>query len=364
MATTGAELSRELDLQVDKAYTGYLDPAKKNRLFLMAYIQLAEKKYNSMDTQQVYDELTHFIKTDYSVNVRGGKVYTFPLQVNQASFSGGVLTISTWLENQLEVGDTVSLSGLTGLSNVPSSATVASVVNSNVFTVSAPGVAGSHVQFSGSVTWAGLLADYHHLLTVNCFYEDELPYPLVGASNTSPIVIEFSQRTNLRTGEKVSVRNVTGNTAANGDFYIKKVGQRKYSLFSNDRLSVPVVGNGQYNSGGIVVRSKSAYANVLVPDQKTSSFQVATKEYPKVQISEGYLKLSPPPDRVLVDYMTEGAVSPVVRIDVLDNVTDLELYYPKKFLTRLINEAADLFSLQARDLSQYQAQTNETVENP
>lgn len=364
MATTGIEISREFDLQIDKSYTGYLDPAKKNRLLLMAYMQLAEKKYNNMDRQQVYDELTHFVKTEYPVDVRDGKVYTFPLQVNQASFSGGVLTVSTWLANHLQVGDDVNLSGLTGLVNVPSSATVTSILNPNTFTVSATGVTGSHVQFSGVVTWDGLLPDYHHLLTVKCLYEDELDSVLIGATNSSPVVIEFKHRTNLRSGEKVEVRNVTGNTAANGSFYVKKVGARRYSLFSDSRFSVPVVGNGQYNSGGIVVRSVGSYANVLVPDQKTSTFQAATKEYPKVQISSGYLSFSPSPSRIEIDYMTEGAVSPTVRIDVLDGVTDLELYYPKKFLTKLVNEAADLFSLQARDLSQYQAQTNETVENP
>lgn len=364
MPTTGIELSRELDLQVDKAYTGYLDAAKKNRLFLMAYIQLAEKKYNDMDKQQVYDELTHFVKTDYPVSVRGGKVYTSPLQVNQASFSGGVLTVSTWLANQLQVGDTVSLNGLTGLSGVPASAVVASVVNPTTFTVLATGVTGTHVQFSGNVTWSGLLPDYHHLLTVKCIYEDEIFSPLIGATNSSPIVIEFRDRTNLRTGEKIQVKNVTGNTAANGLFYVKKIGARRYLLFFDDRFSVPSVGNGSYNSGGVVVRTLGSYANVLVPDQKTSSFQVSSKEYPKVQISSGYLTFSPSPENIEIDYMTEGAVSPTVRIDVLDGVTDLELYYPKKFLTRLVNEAADLFSLQARDLSQYQAQTNETVENP
>jgi hypothetical protein len=117
MPTTGAELSRELDLQVDKAYTGYLDPAKKNRLFLMAYIQLAEKKYNQMDRQQVYDELTHFVKTDVPVQMRSDKIYTFPLQVNTAVFSGGVLTITTWKENQLQVNDTVNYSARKGRVN-------------------------------------------------------------------------------------------------------------------------------------------------------------------------------------------------------------------------------------------------------
>ena len=364
MPTTGAELSRELDLQVDKAYTGYLDPAKKNRLFLMAYIQLAEKKYNQMDRQQVYDELTHFVKTDVPVQMRSDKIYTFPLQVNTAVFSGGVLTITTWKENQLQVGDTVNLSGFAGLVNVPSSAVVSSVTSANTFSVAATNVTGVHTPFSGTVIWDGLLSDYHHLLTVKCLYDNELFSPIVGATNSSPVVIEFRDRTNLRTGEQVEVRNVTGNTAANGLVYVKKVGARRYSLFSDSRLSNPIVGNGTYNSGGVVVRSEDSYANVLVSDQKTSSFQVASEKYPKVQISQGYLTFSPKPDSILIDYMTEGAVSPTVRIDVLDNVTDLELYYSKKLLTRLINEAADIFSLQARDLSQYQAQTNETVENP
>jgi hypothetical protein len=93
-------------------------------------------------------------------------------------------------------------------------------------------------------------------------------------------------------------------------------------------------------------------------------FSDATFDFPKFEISEGYLIFEPAPNRIRIDYMTEGAVSPTPRIDVNDNATDLELYYNKKFLVRLVNEAADLFNLQQRDLSQYQAQTQETIENP
>jgi hypothetical protein len=226
-----------------------------------------------------------------------------------------------------------------------------------------------YVPNTGSVTSDKIIFDYHHLLTVECIYVRQyIKNNIVDATNATPIVIKVEGRTDLRSGEKVTITGVTGNLTANGIYYLKKLyayeGYSKYSLYQDKDLTIPVAGFGPYNSGGEIKKEFDNYAVQRISDQKISIFSDATVEFPKFQVSEGYLVFEPAPNKIRIDYMTEGQVSPTPRIDVNDDATDLELYYNKKFLVRLVNEAADLFSLQQRDLSQYQAQTQETIENP
>lgn len=367
MATTGFELGRELDLLVDKPYTTFFDNAKKNRLLTMAFINLREKKYNSLDRQQVYDELTHFLKTEVSKPVRNGRLYTGPIQVVGLVVTPTQIEYEVAVPHDLVVGDLVTIRDVQGVplanvSNVP----IVSVSGVKSFVVSVSNAVGVYVPLSGVMTSENMLSDYHHLLSVRCVYSEVRRYSdvKVDCAEGTPIVVRFNRPVDLRTGEQVEISGVTGNTAANGTFYVRKVGLDRYQLFVDENFLVPVASNFPYNSGGIVRRVIEQYAMPYVSDQKISVFGEATKRYPKFEVAQGFIKFSPIPSSVVVDYMTTGLDTPIVRIDVSDNVTDLELYYPKKFLMRLVNEAADLFHLSVRDLSQYQAQTQETIENP
>ena len=366
MPTTGAELGRELDLIVDKPYTGFFDAAKKNRLFLMAFINLTEKKYNSLDRQQVYDELTHFLKTGVEHTVRNGRVYTKPLQIASVSIAVNDVGIVTYLPHDLAVNDSVTISDAQGVAGLNVTAGVVSVVSPTEFRVNIAGATGAYVPNSGKFVSPIMLPDYHHLLSVECVYEDVSKYANVRieCAEGNPATIRLNRPVDIRTGDRITISGVTGNTAVNGTWYVRKVGLERYKLYVDSDFQVPVVSNQAYNSGGLVRREVRNYAMPYVSDQKISSFGTASVSYPKFEISEGFLKLEPAPVKIVIDYMTEGAVIPTVRIDVSDNVTDLELYYPKKFLVRLVNEAADLQHLAMRDLSQYQAQTQETIENP
>jgi hypothetical protein len=368
MPTFGVDLSNELSLLVDKAYTGYLDPAKQNRLFLMAYINLVEKKYNNLDRQQVFDELSYFIKTGVSVPMRNGKVYTQPLQLSGVSLlPNDVVQLTSIYGHELVVGDIVNVSGVQGLLNLNGGPyVVTAVLSPTVFEVIVIGVTGVYVLNSGSFTSSNMLPDYHHLLSLKASYVLSSRYSgvkVIGAAGT-PVLLKLNRPVDFRTGELMRVSGVTGNVAANGDYYVKRVGNTGYELFIDEDLQLPVSSVSAYNGGGVISRVLEVYATPYVSDQKISSFGKADKEFPKYEVSQGMLKVEPAPSSIELDYMTEGAVIPTVRIDVLDSVTDLELYYPKKLLVRLVNEAADLQHLSMRDLTQYQAQTQETIENP
>jgi len=74
-----------------------------------------------------------------------------------------------------------------------------------------------------------------------------------GATNATPIVVTTPTHS-LVDGDFVTISGVVGNTAANGSFYVKKMSNTSISLYTDKALSQPVVGNGDYVSGGDLAR--------------------------------------------------------------------------------------------------------------
>jgi hypothetical protein len=100
--------------------------------------------------------------------------------------------------------------------------------------------------FSGGATWTTLATDY--------------PLPpvteaITGATNASPIVITLGSALAFApsAGSQVIIGNVTGNTAANGNWYVATSPvptTTTFGLASNTAGTTPVAGNGAYVSGG------------------------------------------------------------------------------------------------------------------
>lgn len=73
-------------------------------------------------------------------------------------------------------------------------------------------------------------------------------------SNATPIVVGTTGAHNLSTGETVVITGVTGNTAANGVWYISVVNSTSFELFSDAGLTVPAVGNGAWTGSSGTIR--------------------------------------------------------------------------------------------------------------
>ncbi|HET6248148.1 MAG TPA: Calx-beta domain-containing protein, partial [Tepidisphaeraceae bacterium] len=77
---------------------------------------------------------------------------------------------------------------------------------------------------------------------------------ITGASNASPIVITTASTTGL--SGLVTVSGVGGDTAANGNWYAKVLTSTTFALYQDAALSIPVVGNKAYTSGGAWISSQ------------------------------------------------------------------------------------------------------------
>ncbi len=122
---TGVELKLILDQAIDKAYSGYLDDTKADRLIRRALFRMVDKIYSGADTQKELDELYSFIVKNeqhavstnrfavdntthpYMHLLRAAFIFETPLTF---TFASGVFTSTG---HNLRVGDTVVLAGAT-----------------------------------------------------------------------------------------------------------------------------------------------------------------------------------------------------------------------------------------------------------
>jgi len=92
----------------------------------------------------------------------------------------------------------------------------------------------------------------------NVLSEPPANLTLSAATNATPIVVTTGTH-NLNDGQSVNITGVVGNTAANGDFYIRKSGigsATTFGLYTDFALTNAVAGNGAYTSGGTVNGTK------------------------------------------------------------------------------------------------------------
>jgi hypothetical protein len=214
------------------------------------------------------------------------------------------------------------------------------------------------------ITTAGSpnISDYRHLLAVKCKYTEPLSFTVSGATKASPIVISINESNNLRDKEQIIISGVTGNTSANGTFYIKKRGSKKAELYNDKNFTSPTFGNNNYVSGGSISRVHYQYAKPYISDRKISIYGRPTADHPKFEIATGKLKLFPSDkvcSEITLDYITTTAVF----VDVNNSVIDLELTYPYKFLVFVAEIAAKMFGAEVKDKEMFDFANLDTKEN-
>lgn len=222
---------------------------------------------------------------------------------------------------------------------------------------------------SNTVDLLATITDYMHLLRLKVKNTKFNSASITAATNASPIVITVNQQLDLRKGDLATIAGVGGNTAANGDRYIKvgyedfEYTQFTYSLFQNEKLTVPISGNGIYTSGGTIQRVVYVEAKKKESYRKYSTLGNPTIHDPYYEIADGVLKLLPltePVTEITIDYIKKITVP----IDVTNTVTDLEDTYPLRFLYFIADETAKLLTGYARDYAATQFEDNQVVAQP
>lgn len=207
------------------------------------------------------------------------------------------------------------------------------------------------------------IPDYSNLFSVKAKFEKELfDLEIIGATNNSPITLTIKGQNNLRTYEHISVKNVNGNMAANGSFYIKKIGKDRLELYNDINLQSPSSGNGVYTSGGNIYRIYYNYCETYFSDRKIDVFTTPTVSKPRFEIANTLLKIYPQEhycSEITVDYLSV----PSVFIDVTNNSFDIEQVYPIDLLYNISDVYSNLFAQSVKDAELFNTSSFEIQKN-
>lgn len=353
MALTGFALKKYFDFKYDSAYSGgWLDTVKANRLLRETQLISTDKKYLTLDEQKIFDELTHQITTQNVFPINNNRIFTSPIAITNIIFAAGFATITTLYPHNLITGDTVTLSAVLDVLIVPNINTtwVATVLTPTTFTIPYNNAGGTYTANSGQVVFNKLIPDYMHLYSVKCKYtEPQLGLQVNSTSGTSPIIISFPVRTKFRDSSIIQLTSMTLLPAANGTWYWKTYTTTSGALYTDADLIVPSI-------GGIATTGNQGAINYIwyneakpkFADRYIDPFEVATPDSPQFETADKFLKFYPD-NRVCTEATISYFKIPTVFIDTADDIYDLSLTYPERYLYFITDVAIRLLSTPLRD---------------
>lgn len=369
---TGVEIDLNFDWKVDKSFSAYMDPVKKNRLFKNALILACKKKNLGLQSQQQYDAIRTLIATEREYTVNHNILRLSPLVVNQVAIASGptsTLIITTRIPHNLKDGDTVSFSGGIGLNTIPAfnftQFTVASILSPYRFTITGfVNATGTYTDDSAKAITSNNVPDYGYLFAAKLkFKEQILGVKITGINDTTPIGIRIDGKSNLVSKEQIEF-SIMGLPGANGTFYIKVVNSKLIELYADKNHQTPITRIGaSVVQSGRMDRIYYKYATPYFSDRKIDPLGQPKPRKPKYAIADGALKCYPIDETcyaATLDYFT----IPFNFIDVEDNILDLSTIYPLDFIYHIIDQAAKLYASQSRDQMLNQDMAVTLVQNP
>ena len=190
------------------------------------------------------------------------------------------------------------------------------------------------------------MVDYHHVMNVKAKYVVAFTgISITSATATSPLRITLSGEVNLRDGEAVLISGV--NAQANGTRYVKRYKDDLFGLYSDARLTTPIVGVTSFSGNGTISRIIYNDAYDMKSNRKFSDLNKPTQYNPYYEIANTVMKIYPL-DQVCSE-ITMDYVSVPVYIDVANSTTDLLGIYSLRFIYFIADETARLMAMSMRD---------------
>lgn len=355
MALVGTEYKKLLEQKIDKAFSAYYNNNQWNRIIKESWYRAAELKYRGLTDQKEFDELRNIIRKNFVVTLSNSCLHLDAIQISNATAVGGVtvvVTITTAKPHHLVTGQSVTASGIAGLtpSGVNGTYTI-TVTSTTTFTYSFAGTAGgSYTANTGIVTPANSITNYYHYLTSKILVLGTAVNITAVTTGATTTITAASH--NLRTGDTVVIASVGGVTGINAT-------HTSITVLNKDKFRIGTT-TGTYTSGGTVQLQSYNYVNQLRSDQKAFIYSAATADFPKYEIGDGVIFYTPTTTECTIDYLIE---QPQV-IDVADSTIDLEQWYSPKFLYYLADQIVLNAGADIRDQEIQQSAAGAIVNNP
>lgn len=356
---TGSDYYIRLQNAIDKTYSDYLQIDEAQMLLDFTYYRIIEKVYRGLMSQKQSDEISVLIVTDKSIPVINGVVHTLPMQISNVVANGTVVEITTQLPHHVSVGDTVTISGVTGITvtNINITAVVTIVNSDTTFTYDSGGsVMTGYNAGTGQVVTDNMLEDYYHYFYSRARVIDTTTSKTVSGVTTGAVTTTLTVTGHrFRTGDLLYIPTLTGVTLTDTSAYYT------ITVTGRNTFTINTGSSGTYSGSNTAT---IAYYNECTPylsDRKGSNFGQPTKQEPRFSTAELLLKYYPAEvNNVEVDYMRR----PPIEIDLDDNNVNIELYYSKKFLGLIQDEFVASFSAETRDPGRYNTSLQQEQMNP
>ena len=385
-AITGQGLyDRIMDL-CGMTYTEYLSQGQQTNMWIAkAFIETIFDFYKEgIQDQATKDELSSLVTSDFEVPYINPATNTLLLSdtiVMNATyanaFATSTITVYTVVPHNLVTNGYISINGFLGLTPAPDGVFQVTVLTPNTFTfVYGATLSGTYTNSSaifysitGNPGTQLQITDYLHLLNVITTYAKVLypppgiPTLVVNATNTTPIRVTMFAYNNLRDKENISMSGFTGLTAANGSFYIRKVNDLQFDLYSDVNLQNPVAGNGAFDSANTPVISRifTYSCKPLQQDEEGSVLSKPSEDSPRYVESDWALNFKPSSliESLSISYIRkplniyEVAASnlhaPYSYVLTENDTLDLTKYYHPRFIERIPEKILDLLARESRD---------------
>jgi hypothetical protein len=356
MALTGKSFKTNFERRIDKSFNDYYDDETLSDFFIRGLRMAIMSRYDYLDGQKRLDELRTLIIDGKIVPAASGKIMLQSLPVIAYDDATGVITLA--YPHNASAGEllTIDISGSTGSF---SGSLLITAVSSLTITCTAQTI-GTFVK--GSVTTIQSLVNYLHLNSMKVNYKIKYEEPIMAFEVTpSSASILFDKRVSLRDGEKVVIENVVGATSLNGTWYVSRTGLKKYQLFEDAELKIPVVGNSKYISGGDLYLSFTSDKAFQDKPDEVDYTAKPTFKMPGWRIDSGALCVAP--EVGVVSLSVNYIRQPFFDIDPENDDLDMELYLPREFWEYVIDYMAQLFDLETKDGRSFNLDNYQLVKN-
>lgn len=366
MAITGQILGQYFDQRYDAAYSGFLDPVKKNRILRNGMFVCTDRRSLDSDSQKAFDEIAQQIITNSTLTINNNRISTAPLLILSVSSAGGLYVVTTFFPHNLAQNDVVTFSDIQGTASLLNGQSVAAtnITSPTTFEFTLGSASVSSLPSTGKITFSKLLSDYLHLYNVKCKFTQPLyGLSVVSTAGTSPITIRLGQNSKFRDSSLITLSSMTGTAAANGTWYTKQLNSTVYQLFIDADLQIPSTGGNIYNRPqGSVSITYYQDATPLFSDRKIDKLEQPSVEMPRYEFAEKLIKFYPL-DRVCSEINIDYIRIPQVFIDVTDTTFDLSLVYPEPYLYFVVDNTIKLLSTPLRDSLLRQEITSDIIDN-
>ena len=362
---TGNDLKLLFNDKIDSSYSDNLSPARLQRLFDNAFINVIETKYRDLSTEKQHSEISHLIVTDEERNVTNNRIRVRPLNVTTLTFTGLIVTFTSLSEHNLEIGDTFTVSGATGVVGANVTYTVTSVPSVNSIVAADPGLSGTYDSGSASITYLNMYANFLHMFSIKCRMYKRSAGHAVYSVNTTLGRVSFYRPNDVRSNDLLLLENINGITGlpASGEVYANVRVRGTFGLYSDPYLLNPITVTGNYTGGGTVKRISYRNATYFAPDRDIAQLSYPTANTPGVRTADSFLYILPGDhlcNRVKMDYLKK----PDVVITISDDSIELLDYYTEKLLNRIVDDAISLYYQTVRAPGQVQMTDTEILQNP